>query len=42
MGLLARQQKVNEILSEEISQIHALQMKTWTSAQWETKKDQYI
>jgi stress-induced morphogen len=24
MGLLARQQKVNEILSEEISQIHAL------------------
>jgi acid stress-induced BolA-like protein IbaG/YrbA len=41
MALLARQQKVNEILSEEIAQIHALQMKTWTAAQWETKKDQY-
>ena len=31
MKLLERQQKVNQILSEEIAQIHALELKTWTA-----------
>ena len=39
MPLLERQQKVNEVLAEEISHIHALELKTWTAKQWDTKKD---
>jgi len=42
MKLLARQQKVNEILSEEISKIHALELKTWTAEQWEKKKPEIL
>ena len=29
---------VNDVLSEEMPQIHAFQMKTWTPAQYEKKK----
>jgi stress-induced morphogen len=38
LGLLDRQRKVNEIIADEIASVHALELKTWTSAQWETKK----
>ena len=41
MKLLERQQKVNGILKEEISEIHAFEMKTWTAAQWEKKKAEF-
>ncbi|OQR96202.1 hypothetical protein ACHHYP_16540 [Achlya hypogyna] len=40
MGLLQRQRAVNDALKEEMSSIHALQMKTWTPAQFEQKKSQ--
>lgn len=36
-GLLERQRRVNECLQEEMTRIHALQMKTWTPAQYEQK-----
>jgi stress-induced morphogen len=32
---------VNEILAEEIGKIHAFELKTWTSQQWETKKGEF-
>ena len=35
LKLLERQRKVNEIIADEIAQVHALELKTWTSAQWE-------
>ena len=38
MGLLDRQRMVNDALKEEMNSIHALQMKTWTPAQYEKKK----
>ena len=38
MGLLDRQRMVNGALREEMASIHALQMKTWTPAQFEKKK----
>ena len=39
--LLKRQRKVNELLSAELSsnKIHALTMKTWTPAQYASKKE---
>lgn len=37
-SLLERQRAVNTCLAEEMSQIHALQMKTWTISQYEQKK----
>ena len=39
MGLLERQQAVNAIIAEEMEQIHAFSMKTWTPAQYEKKKN---
>ena len=36
--LLERHRIVNGILSEEMPSIHAFQMKTWTPAQYESKK----
>jgi stress-induced morphogen len=36
--LLKRHRMVNEVLAEEMSRIHALTMKTWTPAQYESKK----
>ena len=39
--LLERQKKVNEVLSEEIAKIHAMELKTWTPEQWENKKSQF-
>ncbi|KAG7395888.1 hypothetical protein PHYBOEH_003092 [Phytophthora boehmeriae] len=36
-GLLERQRRVNDCLKEEMTRIHALQMKTWTPAQYEQK-----
>ena len=36
--LLKRQRKVNEILKDLLPGIHALEMKTWTSEQWEKQK----
>lgn len=35
--LLDRQRRVNDCLKEEMTHIHALQMKTWTPAQYELK-----
>mmetsp|Transcript_22907 Transcript_22907/g.46664 ORF Transcript_22907/g.46664 Transcript_22907/m.46664 type:complete len:90 (+) Transcript_22907:103-372(+) len=35
--LLERHRMVHDALSEEMPQIHALQMKTWTPAQYEAK-----
>ncbi|OWZ07956.1 hypothetical protein PHMEG_00019580 [Phytophthora megakarya] len=35
--LLERQRRVNDCLKEEMTRIHALQMKTWTPAQYEQK-----
>ncbi|KAF0710132.1 Aste57867_5583 [Aphanomyces stellatus] len=40
-ALLQRQRAVNEVLKEEMATIHALQMKTWTPAQFEQKKSQH-
>ena len=37
VGLLERQQKVNEIIKAEVESIHAFSMKTWTPAQHEKK-----
>jgi hypothetical protein len=34
---LERQRSVNDCLKEEMTRIHALQMKTWTRAQYEQK-----
>ncbi|TDH71779.1 hypothetical protein CCR75_006687 [Bremia lactucae] len=36
-SLLERQRQVNNCLKEELTRIHALQMKTWTPAQYEQK-----
>lgn len=30
---------VNDLLADELKEIHALSMKTWTPSQWEKKKD---
>ena len=38
LGLLDRHRLVNEALKSEISRIHAIQLKTWTPAEWEKKK----
>ncbi|CAB9518041.1 BolA-like protein 2 [Seminavis robusta] len=38
VALLKRHRMVNEILQEDMSKIHALTMKTWTPAQYESKK----
>ncbi|CAI2384651.1 unnamed protein product [Moneuplotes crassus] len=39
LKLLDRQRKVNDLISDEISEVHALELKTWTPKQWETKKE---
>ncbi|CAH0479043.1 unnamed protein product [Peronospora belbahrii] len=36
-SLLERQRRVNDCLKEEMTRIHALQMKTWTPKQYEQK-----
>uniref|UniRef100_M4BYD8 BolA-like protein n=1 Tax=Hyaloperonospora arabidopsidis (strain Emoy2) TaxID=559515 RepID=M4BYD8_HYAAE len=36
-SLLERQRRVNDCLKEEMKQIHALQMKTWTPLQYKQK-----
>ncbi|CAI5714163.1 unnamed protein product [Peronospora effusa] len=36
-SLLERQRRVNDCLKEEMTRIHALQMKTWTPLQYEQK-----
>ncbi|CAI5721035.1 unnamed protein product [Hyaloperonospora brassicae] len=36
-SLLERQRRVNDCLKEEMTRIHALQMKTWTPVQYEQK-----
>ena len=36
--LLKRHRMVNDVLKEEMNRIHALTMKTWTPAQYESKK----
>lgn len=36
--LLKRQRQVNEILKDVLSEVHALEMKTWTEQQWEKQK----
>ncbi|KAI9914401.1 hypothetical protein PsorP6_007372 [Peronosclerospora sorghi] len=36
-SLLERQRRVNDCLKEEMTRIHALQMKTWTPSQYEQK-----
>lgn len=36
-SLLERQRRVNDALKVEMTRIHALQMKTWTRAQYEQK-----
>lgn len=36
-SLLERQRQVNDCLKEEMTRIHALQMKTWTPLQYEQK-----
>lgn len=36
--LLKRHRMVNEIVKEEMDKIHALTMKTWTPAQYESRK----
>lgn len=41
MKLLERQQRVNQILAEEIAQIHAFELKTWTMEVWEKKKSEF-
>ncbi|CDW85754.1 UNKNOWN [Stylonychia lemnae] len=38
MSLLNRQKRVNEILADEIPQIHAFTMKTWDENKWEKEK----
>ena len=38
MKLLARHQRMNALLAEELKTIHALSLRTWTPAQWEKKK----
>jgi stress-induced morphogen len=40
--LLDRQRSVNDCLKEEMKQIHALQMKTWTRVQYEQKTGKTI
>ena len=41
MKLLERQQKVNALLKDDIAEIHALELKTWTADQWEKKKGEF-
>ena len=38
VALLERQRLVNEVIAEEMKEIHAFSMKTWTPAQYEAKK----
>mmetsp|Transcript_33014 Transcript_33014/g.53393 ORF Transcript_33014/g.53393 Transcript_33014/m.53393 type:complete len:99 (+) Transcript_33014:54-350(+) len=38
VSLLERHRMVQNLLKEEIKQIHALSMKTWTPEQWSKKK----
>ncbi|GLD96793.1 hypothetical protein PINS_up005476 [Pythium insidiosum] len=42
LSLLDRQRRVNECLKEEMTRIHALQMKTWTASQYEQKMKQPV
>ena len=37
--LLERHRMVNDALREEMKQIHALSLKTWTPEQWQQRKD---
>uniref|UniRef100_A0A7S2TV98 BolA-like protein n=1 Tax=Lotharella oceanica TaxID=641309 RepID=A0A7S2TV98_9EUKA len=38
VALLERHRMIQNTLKEELKEIHALSMKTWTPAQWEKKK----
>lgn len=38
LALLKRHRLVNDALKEEMRDIHALQLKTWTPEEWERKK----
>mmetsp|Transcript_21179 Transcript_21179/g.51839 ORF Transcript_21179/g.51839 Transcript_21179/m.51839 type:complete len:100 (-) Transcript_21179:124-423(-) len=38
VSLLERHRMVQGVLKEELEEIHALTMKTWTPEQWEKKK----
>lgn len=35
---LERHRKVNDCIKEELKEIHAITLKTWTPEQWEKKK----
>lgn len=39
--LLDRHRRVNNALAEEMKNIHAFSMKTWTPEQWDKKKAKY-
>lgn len=41
-SLLERQRRVNDVLKVEMTRIHALQMKTWTRAQYEQKTQKSV
>jgi len=41
-GVLERQKVVNACIKEEMKEIHAVSMKTFTPKQWETKKGEFI
>ena len=38
LNLLKRQRRVNTILKDLMTEIHALTMKTWTPKEWEEKQ----
>mmetsp|Transcript_15393 Transcript_15393/g.42595 ORF Transcript_15393/g.42595 Transcript_15393/m.42595 type:complete len:92 (+) Transcript_15393:48-323(+) len=40
LALLKRHRKVNEVLAEFMPQIHAIQIKAWTPAQYQAKQEQ--
>ncbi len=40
-GPLDRQRLVNAIIADEIKQLHAITLKTWTTKQWEAQKANY-
>ena len=42
LKLLERQQLVNGILAEEIAQVHAFELKTWTEDVWDKKRAEYV
>jgi len=39
MALLERQRLVHEIIQDEMKEIHALQLKTWTPEQYDARKE---